>query len=76
MLVCYRWIAGVILTCMVLVIVVLQTLGLIFGCLGHKGSALPSQRGCLSNCGGLMLMAYVSYVYSFSLVLDALIGKV
>lgn len=45
------------LCCMVLLVVLCNTCGLLLGPLGHKESTLPTQRGCLSNTGGNFFMA-------------------
>ena len=51
------WIAGVGLTCMLLLIVVLMALGLMCGICGHDKESVPTTRGSVSNMGGLSLMA-------------------
>ncbi len=48
---------GIGLASIVLLMVVLQTIGLLFGCLGYRASAKPTERSCMSNSGGQMLMA-------------------
>lgn len=59
-----RWMGGVGLTCFVLLILVLQLVGLILGCMsccccgGDK--ALPTERGMAGNCAGILLMAWVA----------------
>ena len=53
----FRWIAGVALTCFLLLIVVLMALGLMCGVCGHDKEATPTVRGTVSNMGGLSLMA-------------------
>ncbi|KAJ8317490.1 hypothetical protein KUTeg_005394 [Tegillarca granosa] len=53
----YRWYGGIGLTSVILIIVLLQILGLVFGVCGHRQSVHPTERGCLSNSGGNMLMA-------------------
>lgn len=56
-----RWMGGLGLTCFVLLIFVLQLLGLVLGCCaccccGDKNS-LPTERGGLGNCAGILLMS-------------------
>ncbi|XP_077870185.1 prominin-1-A-like [Saccoglossus kowalevskii] len=41
----------------VLLVVLFNFLGILFGIIGHKSGASPTQRSGLSNCGGLFLMA-------------------
>ena len=65
----YRWLGGVALSAVILLIVLLQFLGLLFGLCGSSASTNPTQRGCLSNCGGLMLMAAVGFIFIFSWLL-------
>ncbi|ELU04109.1 hypothetical protein CAPTEDRAFT_187565 [Capitella teleta] len=65
----YRWLAGVGLTCTVLLVVVLQFCGLCFGVLGHKKRVSPTDRNCMSNSGGEMLMASVGFIFMFSWLL-------
>ncbi|XP_070536149.1 prominin-1-A-like [Ptychodera flava] len=54
------------LCCMALLVVVLNLLGCFFGVLGYDGAATPTQRGGVSNCGGLMLMASVGFCCIFA----------
>lgn len=62
----YRWIAGVGLTCMLLLIVVLMALGLMCGVCGYDKEATPTTRGRVSNAGGLSLMAAVGFCFIFA----------
>ncbi|XP_041368326.1 prominin-1-A-like [Gigantopelta aegis] len=62
----YRWYAGVGLSCLILLIVLLNLLGLGFGICGGSASMIPTERGCLSNSGGNMLMAAVGFIFIFS----------
>ncbi|XP_068742899.1 prominin-1-A-like isoform X2 [Montipora capricornis] len=62
----YRWIAGVGLTCMLLLIVVLMALGLMCGVCGYDKEATPTTRGTVSNMGGLSLMAAVGFCFIFA----------
>ena len=57
----FRWMGGVGLTSFVLLILVLQMLGLILGCIGcccgGSKDNLPTKRSSAGNCGGILLMA-------------------
>ncbi|MEQ2212245.1 hypothetical protein XENOCAPTIV_028071 [Xenoophorus captivus] len=55
----YRWIACVTLLCTVVLILAFNMLGLLCGTCGYNKQASPTTRGCLSNTGGNLLMAYV-----------------
>ncbi|XP_074614092.1 prominin-1-A-like isoform X2 [Acropora palmata] len=65
----YRWIAGVGLTCMLLLIVVLMALGLMCGICGHDKETAPTNRGTVSNMGGLSLMAATGFCFIFASLL-------
>ncbi|XP_015771533.1 PREDICTED: prominin-1-A-like [Acropora digitifera] len=65
----YRWIAGVGLTCMLLLIVVLMALGLMCGICGHEKESVPTTRGSVSNMGGLSLMAATGFCFIFASLL-------
>ncbi|XP_020646469.3 prominin-1-A isoform X1 [Pogona vitticeps] len=69
----YRWIVGVVLCCLVLLITVLNVLGLLCGALGLDPQELPTRRSCLSNCGGLFLMASVGFSFLFAWLLMLLV---
>ncbi|KAL9982738.1 hypothetical protein ACROYT_G004825 [Oculina patagonica] len=62
----YRWMAGVGLTCILLLIVVLMALGLMCGVCGHDKEATPTTRGSVSNMGGLSLMAAAGFCFIFA----------
>lgn len=62
----YRWMAGVGLTCILLLIVVLMALGLMCGVCGHDKNTLPTGRGSVSNMGGLSLMAAAGFCFIFA----------
>uniref|UniRef100_A0A8C9G6S7 Prominin-1-A-like n=1 Tax=Pavo cristatus TaxID=9049 RepID=A0A8C9G6S7_PAVCR len=68
-----RWSVCVLLCCMVLLVVLCNTCGLLLGPLGHKESTLPTQRGCLSNTGGNFFMAGVGFSFIFSWLLMLLV---
>ncbi|PFX20240.1 Prominin-1-A [Stylophora pistillata] len=62
----YRWMAGVGLTCILLLVVVLMALGLMCGVCGHDKEASPTTRGTVSNLGGLSLMAAAGFCFIFA----------
>lgn len=45
--------------CMVVLVLAFNILGLLCGTCGYDKQATPTTRGCLSNTGGNLLMAYV-----------------
>ncbi|KAM4709477.1 prominin-1 isoform 1-T1 [Discoglossus pictus] len=65
----YRWLASLVLCCMVALIVVFYYLGLVCGSCGFDQHASPTTRGCISNTGGNFLMAGVGFSFLFSWVL-------
>ncbi|XP_065264811.1 prominin-1-A-like [Emys orbicularis] len=69
----YRWIVGVCLCCVVLLIVLCYLLALVLGALGLKPSVLPTERCCLSNSGGDFFMAGVGFSFLFSWLLMLLV---
>ncbi|KAK6482308.1 prominin-2 [Huso huso] len=71
----YRWIAGLILSCLVLLVVVCNSLGLLLGPAGLRPSADPTERSCTADCGGVFFMAGVgfSFLYSWLLMLLVLL---
>nr|XP_032808270.1 prominin-1-A-like isoform X2 [Petromyzon marinus] len=69
----YRWIAGVVLCCMILAICLMNILGLLFGTCGYDRNRSPTDRGCASNCGGSFLMASVGLSFIFSWILMILV---
>ena len=54
-----RWIGCITLCCMVVLVLTFNYLGLLCGTLGYDKHASPTTRGCISNTGGTMLMAWV-----------------
>uniref|UniRef100_A0AAY4A3P3 Prominin-1-A-like n=1 Tax=Denticeps clupeoides TaxID=299321 RepID=A0AAY4A3P3_9TELE len=65
----YRWIGCVVVCCMVVLILAFNFLGLLCGICGYDKHASPTNRGCLSNTGGNLLMAGVGFSFIFSWVL-------
>ncbi|XP_026555530.1 prominin-1 [Pseudonaja textilis] len=62
----YRWLGCLILCCMVILILVFFSLGLLCGTCGYDKNATPTTRGCVSNTGGNFLMAGVTFSFLFS----------
>ncbi|KAJ8336336.1 hypothetical protein SKAU_G00396790 [Synaphobranchus kaupii] len=69
----YRWIGCVVICCMVVLILAFNFLGILCGTCGYDKHASPTTRGCLSNTGGILLMAGVGFSFIFSWVLMALV---
>nr|XP_033795980.1 prominin-1-A-like isoform X2 [Geotrypetes seraphini] len=65
----YRWIVGLCLCCMVLLIVLCNIFGMILGSAGLKAHVSPTQRSGVSNCGGEFFMAGVGFSFIFSWLL-------
>ncbi|XP_063777276.1 prominin-1 [Pseudophryne corroboree] len=65
----YRWLASLVLCCMVTLIVVFYFLGLLCGSFGYDQHSSPTTRGCISNTGGNFLMAGVGFSFIFSWIL-------
>ena len=65
----YRWYGGIGLASVILLIVLLLLVGLMFAVCGHRINAKPTERSCLSSCGGYMFMAAVGFVFIFSSLL-------
>ncbi|XP_037388782.1 prominin 1 b isoform X6 [Pygocentrus nattereri] len=65
----YRWIACVIVCCIVVLILAFNFLGLMSGSCGYDKNTTPTTRGCLSNTGGNLLMAGVGFSFIFSWIL-------
>ncbi|XP_035272653.1 prominin-1-A-like isoform X3 [Anguilla anguilla] len=69
----YRWVGCVVVCCMVVLILAFNFLGILCGSCGYDKHATPTTRGCLSNTGGILLMAGVGFSFIFSWVLMALV---
>lgn len=61
----YRWIVGVVLSCLILLVVVCNLLGLFLGPAGLKSKAHPTERSCTADCGGSFFMAGVGFSFLF-----------
>ncbi|XP_061883113.1 prominin 1 b isoform X1 [Entelurus aequoreus] len=69
----YRWIGCVAVLCMVVLIMAFNVLGLMCGTCGYDKQATPTTRGCLSNTGGNLLLAGVSFSFIFAWMLMAIV---
>ncbi|XP_040292556.1 prominin-1-A-like [Bufo bufo] len=65
----YRWIVGICLSCIILLVVVCNLLGLLFGPCGHKEKLDPTERSCASNSGGDFFMAGTGFSFLFAWLL-------
>ncbi|XP_072280924.1 prominin-1-A-like [Pyxicephalus adspersus] len=67
----YRWIVGICLSCIILLVVVCNLFGLLLGPWGHKSNVDPTDRSCASNSGGDFLMAGagLSFIFAWLLML-------
>lgn len=54
-----RWLGGLIVCFLLTLIVTFFYLGLLCGVFGYDKRATPTRRGCVSNTGGIFLMAWV-----------------
>ncbi|XP_072883041.1 prominin-1-A-like [Hemitrygon akajei] len=69
----YRWIVGIVLSCIVLLIVVCNCFGLLLGTACLKASVDPCQRNSASHAGGNFLMAGVGFSFIFFWLLILLV---
>ncbi|XP_063291071.1 prominin-1-A-like [Pelobates fuscus] len=65
----YRWIVGICLCCIVLLVVVCNLFGLFCGPCGHRDNVDPTERSCLSNSGGDFFMAGTGFSFIFAWLL-------
>ncbi|XP_052253850.1 prominin-1-like isoform X1 [Dreissena polymorpha] len=65
----YRQKGGLALSAMTTLIVVFLVLGVVFGTVGQGLRTPPTDRGCVSNSGGNLLMAGVAFIFIFSWLL-------
>ncbi|XP_044155106.1 prominin-1-A-like [Bufo gargarizans] len=59
----YRWIVGICLSSIILLVVVCNLLGLLFGPCGHEAKLDPTERSCASNSGGDFFMAGTGFSF-------------
>ncbi|XP_051883849.1 prominin-2 [Pristis pectinata] len=69
----YRWIVGIVLSCIILLIVVCNYFGLLLGTACLRPNVSPTQRNSASHSGGNFLMAGVSFSFIFSWILILLV---
>ncbi|XP_015203387.2 prominin-2 isoform X1 [Lepisosteus oculatus] len=62
----YRWIVGLVLCCVVLLVVVCNILGLLLGPAGLRPGVDPTKRSGTANCGGIFFMIGVGFSFLFS----------
>ncbi|MEE6486123.1 hypothetical protein FKM82_014513 [Ascaphus truei] len=65
----YRWIVGICLCCVILLVVLCNVFGLLLGPCGHNSKADPTERSCPSNSGGHFFMAGAAFSFIFSWLL-------
>ncbi|KAG9484752.1 hypothetical protein GDO78_008058 [Eleutherodactylus coqui] len=65
----YRWIVGLCLSSIILLVVVCNLFGLLLGPCGHKANKDPTERGCASNSAGDFFMAGVGFSFLFAWLL-------
>ncbi|XP_073408986.1 prominin-1-A-like [Dendrobates tinctorius] len=70
----YRWIVGVCLSCIILLVIVCNLFGLLLAPCGHKANVDPTDRGCASNSGGDFLMAGAGFSFIFAWLLMLVTG--
>ncbi|XP_074501870.1 prominin-2 [Sebastes fasciatus] len=61
-----RWGVCVALSCVVLLVVVCNLLGLVLGPLGLTSKAEPTERSCTADCGGTFLIMGAGFSFLFS----------
>ncbi|XP_047460001.1 prominin-2 isoform X2 [Mugil cephalus] len=64
-----RWCVCLAVCCVVLLVVVCNLLGLMFGPAGLKPKADPTNRSCTADCGGTFLMMGAGFSFLFSWLL-------
>lgn len=65
----YRWIVGICLSCIILLVVACNLFGLFLGPCGHKANRDPTERSCASNSGGDFFMAGAGFSFIFAWLL-------
>ncbi|XP_008825104.1 prominin-1 isoform X1 [Nannospalax galili] len=69
----YWWLGGLIACFLLTLIVIFFYLGLLCGVFGYDKRATPTGRGCVSNTGGIFLMAGVGFSFLFCWILMILV---
>ncbi|EDL99946.1 prominin 1, isoform CRA_c [Rattus norvegicus] len=69
----YWWLGGLIVCFLLTLIVTFFYLGLLCGVFGYDKRATPTRRGCVSNTGGIFLMAGVGFSFLFCWILMILV---
>ncbi|KAL1790525.1 prominin-1 isoform X1 [Sigmodon hispidus] len=69
----YWWLGGLIVCFLLTLIVTFFFLGLLCGVFGYDKRATPTRRGCVSNTGGIFLMAGVGFSFLFCWILMILV---
>ncbi|XP_031198002.1 prominin-1 isoform X3 [Mastomys coucha] len=69
----YWWLGGLIVCFLLTLIVTFFFLGLLCGVYGYDKHATPTRRGCVSNTGGIFLMAGVGFSFLFCWILMILV---
>ncbi|XP_041492218.1 prominin-1 isoform X1 [Microtus oregoni] len=69
----YWWLGGMIVCFLLTLIVTFFFLGLLCGVCGYDRHATPTRRGCVSNTGGIFLMAGVGFSFLFCWILMILV---
>ncbi|XP_077309940.1 prominin-1-like [Lithobates pipiens] len=65
----YRWIVGLCLSSIILLVVVCNLFGLLLGPCGHRANKDPTERSCASNSGGDFFMAGAGFSFLFAWLL-------
>ncbi|KAM8800654.1 prominin-1 [Rhynchonycteris naso] len=65
----YRWLLSLVVCFLLTLIVTFYYLGLLCGVCGYDRRATPTRRGCVSNTGGVFLMAGVGVSFLFCWIL-------
>ncbi|XP_071985779.1 prominin-1-A-like isoform X2 [Engystomops pustulosus] len=65
----YRWIVGICLSCIILLVVVCNLFGLLLGPCGQNSSKDPTERSCSSNSGGDFFIAGAAFSFLFAWLL-------
>ncbi|XP_006884597.1 PREDICTED: prominin-1 [Elephantulus edwardii] len=69
----YRWLACLVVCCLLTLIVIFFYLGMLCGICGYDKQATPTNRGCVSNTGGIFLMTGVGITFLFCWMLMILV---